>query len=140
MKHLKRYKIFESSDSELESDVKDMFLELKDEGFGVDVDLKPSERRHHLDTWIIQATRDRVFNWSDVSDTFERAKEHIENSGRWKIDRYCIYYFSNNRDAWGDTWGKRRRDIYGDDYNEFIEFVSSTDQIYEICFIFDLVK
>ena len=38
MKHIKTYKIFESSESNIKEDIKDIFLELEDAGFDVKVE------------------------------------------------------------------------------------------------------
>lgn len=40
MKHLKTYKIFESTESNIKEDIKDIFLELEDAGFDVKVDTR----------------------------------------------------------------------------------------------------
>lgn len=40
MKHIKTYKIFESSESNIKEDIKDIFLELEDAGFDVKVDTR----------------------------------------------------------------------------------------------------
>jgi len=122
------YEVSEYSDSRLELDVQDMFLELGDEGFSVDVVVSPQG----LDMWILQVTRIKLFNWSDVSDTFERAKDYIESSGRWKLDKCCVV-FENDI-------GENFR-LYFDNYEKFIDFVSlDREDIYEISIIFDLVK
>ena len=124
MKHLKSYKIFESiPKSKLESDIRDIFFELEDEGFDVDSSLS--------NPWTIAISKKSTFKWSDVSDVIERAKEVIENIGDWKASEYCVVYHQRSSVIKGTECFKN--------YDDFIDFVSDDViyGIYEISFIFD---
>jgi hypothetical protein len=133
-------KLFESGTiSELESDVKDIFLELEDEGFDVDVSLSNPDvaeihRRNWRHDWTIALSKKSIFKWSDVSDVIERAKEVIESSGVWKANEYCVAYKIEGSAIKGTEYFKN--------YDEFIDFVSDEgiNGIYEIAFIFELIK
>jgi len=65
MKHIKTYKIFESEDFDVEENIKELFLELEDEGFEIKVETNYSS-----------TSRDKVFSydvtikkqWGDVGD------------------------------------------------------------------------
>ena len=82
MKYLKKYKLFES----LEQDVEDIFLELKDDGYDVEVDIRPQG----LETVSIDVSRDDLFNWSDVKDYFERCLDAIGDT--WKLGKIVLNY------------------------------------------------
>lgn len=127
MKYLKSYKIFESiPKSKLELDVKDIFLELEDVGFDVDVSLS--------NPWTIAISKKSIFKWSDVSDVIERAKEVIESIGDWKASEYCVAHHQRSSVIKGVECFKN--------YDDFIDFVSDDliYGIYEIALIFDLVN
>jgi hypothetical protein len=53
MKHIKNYKIFESDDFDVEENIKELFLELQDEGFVIKVETNYSS-----------ASRDKVFSYN----------------------------------------------------------------------------
>ena len=53
MKHIKAYKIFESEDFDVEENIKELFLELEDEGFVIKVEPNYSS-----------ASRDKVFSYN----------------------------------------------------------------------------
>ena len=75
MKHLKSYKIFESTETNIREDIKDIFLELKDEGFEVYV-----AALNHLDPKEVTIKRGATFNGTYVGiNTFllEDVYEHI---------------------------------------------------------------
>ncbi len=85
MKYLKRYNESVSEpDYDLIEDIKDIFLELRDEEFEftiVPIDTKvPS----------IYICRDMLYNWSDVKEYFDRALEVIGNN--WVLDAIVITY------------------------------------------------
>jgi hypothetical protein len=76
MKHLKTYKIFESEDFDIEKNIKELFLELEDEGFVIKVEPNYSS-----------ASRDKVFSynvtikkyWSDENNMLTQYE--LENYG-----------------------------------------------------------
>ena len=126
MKYLKKYKLFES----LEQDVEDIFLELKDDGYDVEVDIRPQG----LETVSIDVSRDRLFNWSDVKDYFERCLDAIGDT--WKLGKIVLNYYPQR--------GRHHmsQNFSGSGLNYFRHFVSSPEfvqnnMIYEIAFILD---
>jgi len=126
MKYLKKYKLFES----LEQDVEDVFLELKDDGYEVDVDIRPQG----LEMVSIDVSRDRLFNWSDVKDYFERSLDVI--SDNWRLGKIVLNYYPQT------SRHHMSQNFSGSGWNYFRQFVSSPEfvqnnMIYEIAFIFD---
>jgi 4a-hydroxytetrahydrobiopterin dehydratase len=126
MKYLKKYKLFES----LEQDVEDIFLELKDDGYDVEVDIRPQG----LETVSIDVSRDDLFNWSDVKDYFERCLDAIGDT--WKLGKIVLNYYPQK--------GRHHmsQNFSGSGLNYFRHFVSSPEfvqnnMIYEIAFILD---
>jgi 4a-hydroxytetrahydrobiopterin dehydratase len=126
MKYLKKYKLFES----LEQDVEDIFLELKDDGYDVEVDIRPQG----LEMVSIDVSRDDLFNWSDVKDYFERCLDAIGDT--WKLGKIVLNYYPQK--------GRHHmsQNFSGSAWNYFRHFVSNPDfvennMIYEIAFILD---
>ena len=75
MKRIKTYKLFESTETNIKEDIKDIFLELEDEGFDVKV-----ASLNHLDPKEVIIKRGPTFNGSYVDiNTFllEDVYEHI---------------------------------------------------------------
>ena len=62
MKRIKTYKLFESTETNIREDIKDIFLELKDEGFEVYV-----AALNHLDPKEVTITRGGTFNGTYVN-------------------------------------------------------------------------
>ena len=130
MKYIKKYKLFES----LEGDVEDIFLELKDDGYDVEVDIRPQA----LEMVSIDVSRDKLFNWSDVKDYFERCLDAIGDT--WKLGKIILNYYPQSR---GDISGNELSEKFsGSNWNYFRQFVSNPEfvqnnMIYEIAFIFD---
>jgi 4a-hydroxytetrahydrobiopterin dehydratase len=125
MKYLKKYKLFES----LEVDVEDIFIELKDDGYDVEVDIRPQG----LEMVTIDVSRDKLFNWSDVKDYFERALDAIDDN--WKLSKIVLNYYPHRRRMIGQHFS-------GSNYNYFRQFVSNPEfvernMIFEIAFVFD---
>ena len=126
MKHLKKYKLFES----LEGDVEDIFIELKDDGYSVEVDIRP----HGLETVSIDVSRDKLFNWSDVKDYFERCLDAIGDT--WKLSKIVLIYYPQSRGVMNS------QKFSGSNWNYFRQFVSNhefvqNNMIYEIAFVLD---
>ena len=126
MKYLKKYKLFES----LEVDVEDIFIELKDDGYSVEVDIRPQG----LEMVTIDVSRDKLFNWSDVKDYFERCLDAIGDT--WKLGKIVLNYYPQR--------GRHHmsQNFSGSGLNYFRHFVSSPEfvqnnMIYEIAFILD---
>jgi 4a-hydroxytetrahydrobiopterin dehydratase len=131
MKHLKSYKVFESiSKSELELDVRDMFLELgEDDGYYVGISMRPSG----VDMFCVEATRDDLFQWSDVKDYFERAHDYILENG-WDLTKVITSFYPDRM--------KTEKFSTLDDFRDFVtnpDFIEN-NMIYEIAFIFDPKK
>ena len=61
MKHIKNYKLFESTETNIREDIKDIFLELKDEGFDVYV-----AALNHLYPKDVSIKRGSTFNGTYV--------------------------------------------------------------------------
>ena len=126
MKHLKKYKLFES----LEGDVEDIFIELKDDGYSVEVDIRPQG----LEMVSIDVSRDKLFNWSDVKDYFERCLDAIGDT--WKLSKIVLIYYPQSRGVMNSE------KFSGSNWNYFRQFVSNhefvqNNMIYEIAFILD---
>ncbi len=133
MKYLKKYKLFES----LEQDVEDIFLELKDDGYSVEVDIRPQ----NLEMVSIDVSRDRLFNWSDVKDYFERCLDAIGDT--WKLGKIVLnYYPQNRRMRESPNLHLMSQNFSGSGWNYFRHFVSDSEfvqnnMIYEIAFVLD---
>ena len=140
MKHLQSYKLFEAiSNTDLELDVRDMFLELEeDDGYYVDISMRPQG----VDMFCIDVSRDDLFQWSDVKDYFERAHDYILENG-WDLTKSVLCYYPQ-----GDYNGSYRiktKEFSGYNWNGFIEFVTDStfienNMINEIALIFDPKK
>ena len=75
MKWIKTYKLFESTETNIREDIKDIFLELKDEGFDVYV-----AALNHLDPKDVSIKKGSTFNGTYIGiNTFllEDVYEHI---------------------------------------------------------------
>ena len=133
MKYLKKYKLFES----LEQDVEDIFLELKDDGYSVEVDIRPQD----LEMVSIDVSRDDLFNWSDVKDYFERCLDAIGDT--WKLGKIVLnYYPQNRRMRESPNLHLMSQNFSGSGWNYFRHFVSDSkfvenNMIYEIAFVLD---
>ena len=126
MKYLKKYKLFES----LEQDVEDIFLELKDDGYDVEVDIRPQG----LEMVSIDVSRDDLFNWSDVKDYFERCLDAIGDT--WKLGKIVLNYYPQT------NLHLKSEKFSGSNWNYFRQFVSDSEfvqnnMIYEIAFVLD---
>jgi len=140
MKHLKSYKVFESiSNSELELDVRDMFLELEEDyGYQIEISMRPSG----VSMFCVGAGRDELFQWSDVKDYFERAKEYVcENS--WTLTKVVVCYYPQG--PYNGSYSIKTKEFSGYNWNGFIEFVTDStfienNMINEIALIFDPKK
>jgi 4a-hydroxytetrahydrobiopterin dehydratase len=126
MKHIKTYKIFES----LEGDVEDIFIELKDDGYSVEVDIRPQG----LEMVTIDVSRDKLFNWLDVKDYFERALDAIDDN--WKLSKIVLVYYPQSRGV------MKSEKFSGSNLNYFRQFVSDPEfvennMIFEIAFVLD---
>ena len=140
MKHLQPYKLFEDiSNTDLELDVRDMFLELEEDyGYSVGVNMRPSG----VNMFCVEASRDELFQWSDVKDYFERAKEYVCENG-WSLTKVVVCYYPQ-----GDYNGSYRiktKEFSGSNWNYFREFITDSsfienNMINEIVLIFDPKK
>ena len=140
MKYLIKYKTFERlSNADLELDVRDMFLELEEDyGYQIEVSMRPSG----VSMFCVGASNDDLFQWSDVKDYFERAKEYVCENG-WSLTKTVLCYYPQ-----GDYNGSYRiktKEFSGYNWNGFIEFVTDSsfienNMINEIALIFDPKK
>lgn len=140
MKYLIKYKTFERlSNTDLELDVRDMFLELEEDyGYQIEVSMRPSG----VSMFCVGAGRDELLQWIDVRDYFERAKEHIEDND-WVLTKSVLCYYPQ-----GDYNGSYRiktKEFPGYNWNGFIEFITDStfienNMINEIALIFDPKK
>jgi hypothetical protein len=134
MKHLKSYILFENvSNQDLELDVKDMLLELEDSGYQVDISMRPSG----IDMFCVEVSNDNLFQWSDVREYFERAKDYI-CSNDWEITNIHIHFY-------GPYSSKIKEFMSLGGYNKFIDYVDNEEfinnnKIEGLSFIFDPVK
>jgi hypothetical protein len=135
MKYLKTYKTYEMvTSSDLESDVKDMFLELEDLGYQVNVDLRPQG----VEMFCFEASNDRLFQWSDVREYFERGKVYTCQSG-FELTKIHIGFYGPQIKI------METMNFFGNRYEHFLNYVTKPEfiernKIYEIAFIFDPVK
>jgi len=132
MKHIKTYKIFES----LEQDVEDIFIELKDDGYDVEVDIRPQG----LEMFSIGVSRDNLFNWSDVKDYFERTLDAIGDT--WKLGKIVLNYYPQPLNYRVKRLHLKSEKFSGSNWNYFRQFVSDSEfvennMIFEIAFVFD---
>lgn len=139
MKHLQSYKLFESiSNKDLELDVRDMFLELEeDDGYYVGISMRPSG----VDMFCVEASRDDLFQWSDVKDYFERAHDYIVENG-WNLTKVITSFYKQDT---SNGIGINMKPEKFSNFDDFRDFVNDSDfiennMIYEIAFIFDPKK
>lgn len=144
MKHLKTYRVFETiSNLDLELDVRDMFLELEEDyGYQIEVSMRPSG----VSMFCVGAGRDELFQWTDVKDYFERAKEYVCENG-WTLTKCVVCYYPQG--AFNDkvkVLGRlKTQEFSGSNWNYFREFITETtfidnNMINEIALIFDPKK
>ena len=144
MKYLIKYKTFERlSNTDLELDVRDMFLELEEDyGYQIEVSMRPSG----VDMFCVGASRDELFQWTDVKDYFERAKEYVCENG-WTLTKSVLCYYPQG--AFNDkvkVLGRlKTQEFSGSNWNYFREFVTDAkfvegNMINEIALIFDPKK
>jgi 4a-hydroxytetrahydrobiopterin dehydratase len=131
MKYLIKYKTFERlSNTDLELDVRDMFLELEEEdGYYVGISMRPSG----VDMFCVEAYNDDLFQWSDVKDYFERAHDYIVQNG-WDLTKVITSFYPDRM--------KTEKFSTLDDFRDFVtdpNFIEN-NMIYEIAFIFDPKK
>ena len=103
MKHIKWFRENYPIKVELESDLRDIFLELQDSGYITEVDVYP--QGVNLITIHVYKSTANLFPWSDVGDYFERALEYLSG---WGISTYKItilYY-------WEQVLGVRQRQSF----------------------------
>lgn len=132
------YRIFESS-KELELDVKDIFVELQDKGFDIDIDLRPQG----INMFNVGVSNDKLFQWCDISEEFERTKEYLEQNS-WILEKIIINYYPkgafNNHGVKVPSRMKNEK-FSGFNFDFFTLFANSLSEdesgIYEVAFIFN---
>jgi hypothetical protein len=120
MKHLQTYKIFESSDIDLKL-IEDMFIELKDNDFVVNIHKQSSEflqsNNKYREYLKIELSRDdNPFKWDDVKYYFEISKEYIEEEN-YSLLRIGVDYLDKTKFTF-------KADSF-DDYEKFIKFTKN---------------
>jgi len=97
MKHLKRYKIFESVNSdefvEIDSSIKDMLHDITDSGLYLTYRSNERASRKRFDITISSyeaegessSTENIFFNWNDISPTIRRIESYLK-----ELDRYYL--------------------------------------------------
>jgi hypothetical protein len=139
MKHLKSYNLFESiSSTDLELDVRDMFLELEeDEGYYVDISMRPSG----VSMFCIDVSRDDLFQWSDVKDYFERAHDYILENG-WDLTKVIFWFYKQDTSNGIGINMKKENFLTLDNFRDFVNDVDfiENNMIFEITLIFDPKK
>lgn len=88
MKHLKTYKIFESGpfvkiDTEIKDYLKDIFLDLEDEGFDVDIEgryLRTYNTEEHTG-YVVKIKRGKTFLLTDVYEYILTCKSYLKEMG-----------------------------------------------------------
>lgn len=88
MRYLKSYKIFESSD-ESEQWLKDIFLELEDEGYNINI--KNSKGNFHssaamCSTYDVTISREKSFKLPDIFEIILTAESYMKDDG-WYVNR-----------------------------------------------------
>ena len=138
MKHLKSYKIFESiSNADLELDVKDIFLDLQDAGYDIDIDMRPQG----VDMFSVGVSNDKLFDWSDVKEEFLRSKEYITDNG-FILDKVVLnyYQFGAYNDVARVISRMKTEKFVGSNYPYFLHLVdelkNKDGKIYELAFIY----
>jgi len=138
----KQTKIFES----LEQDVEDIFLELRDDGYDVEVYRRVpvwSERnKQGKELLSIDISRDRLFNWSGVKDYFGRSL--WATSDNFKLSKIVLQYYSQGGLVPDNMKSMKSQVFSGSAWNYFRQFVSDSDfvesnMIYGISFILEVV-
>ncbi len=139
MKHLKSYILFENiSNSDLELDVKDMLLELKDSEYQVDISMRPSG----IDMFCVEISNDRLFQWSDVKEYLTRAKNYTCENG-WELTKIHLGFYGPTIRIMENMNFSMVNGI--SPYNYFINYITKPEfternKIAEISFIFDPIK
>ena len=100
MKYVKSYKVFEAdffaadNFDEIKSYLEDIFLDLSDEGFNVEV-TEPNLKNHYrLQISIVFAPsyeRGDPFKLSEIKDCVERAYEYLEDLDNYFLDEFYAY-------------------------------------------------
>ena len=140
MKYLIKYKTFERiSNVDLELDVRDMFLELEEDyGYQIEVSMRPSG----VSMFCVGASNDDLFQWSDVKDYFERAKEYVCENG-WTLTKSVLCYYPQGE--YNGSYRIKTKEFSGSNWNYFREFITDSsfienNMINEIALIFDPKK
>ena len=124
----------ENKNLDLFDDCKDMFLELQDSGYEVNVDMRPQG----VDMFCVEVSNDRLFQWIDVKENFTRAKNYLYENG-WELTKIHLGFY-------GPTVRiLETMNFSAAAYNYFIHYITEPEfiqnnKIYEIAFIFDPVK
>lgn len=143
MKYLKKIKIFETIKESILSnlilDVEDVFLELKDQGYQVDVDMRPQG----IDMFSVSVSNDNLFDWKDVKDEFLRSKI-ICFDHQFSLQKIIVTYYplgTYNGSGVRVLNRMRTEKFEGSVFSAFVQFWTHELQvkggkIYEIALIF----
>lgn len=117
------------SSQDLTLDVKDIFLELIDQGYEVDIDMRPQG----VDMFSVSVSNDRLFSWNDVKEEFMRSMNIITSSDikpGFILDKTII--------SIQGTQGMRTEKIAGSAFSWFLNLArESGSKIYEVTFIYN---
>lgn len=140
MKHIKSYKIFESRIEDLEDNVKDILLELEDEGFQIeisriskDVDDDTLQRVTKRTDVFLEVRVSRpwgspkggIIIWREIKDVIIRLTEWYYSQSIYEpIDKETVYrtdkddsplrFFRGNKYEFGIGWSKEEDFTLGD--------------------------
>lgn len=135
-------KINESlSHNDLTLDVKDIFLELRDQGYEVDVDMRPQG----VDMFSVSVSNDKLFDWKDVKEEFLRSKQMILDN-HFSLQKVIVTYYplgAFNGSGVRVLNRMRTEKFEGSTFSAFTHLVGDTivekgGKLYEIAFIFNL--
>ena len=78
MKYLRGYKLFESLSTDEKEDIKDILLELEDDGFSIEFDTREvGYLSYPHNYYYVTIERKIEFKYSDVSEVIERLKDYL---------------------------------------------------------------
>jgi hypothetical protein len=117
------------SSQDLTLDVKDIFLELGDQGYEVDIDMRPQG----VDMFSVSVSNDRLFSWNEVKEQFMRSMDIIISTDirpGFILDKTIITVQGSH--------GMETQKIAGCALSWFLNLArESGNKIYEVTFIYN---
>jgi hypothetical protein len=97
VRYIKTYKLFESYfQNDFINDIKDITLDLSDEGFEVyvhEVDYTPTDKSGSIKAIAVDLKPSNMFRWSDIKDSVERIEEYCWRKDEgYEIDVEVVSY------------------------------------------------